>query len=90
MASMDGQFKKLAAINRKGFTRFVLVHGVIGWGVGTALLFSLIMWIFKNESILHFLSISLIVFPIGGILWGSVMWVVINRKYKRHLRQSDS
>ena len=90
MTSMDDQFKKLEAIHRKGFARFVLVRGVLGWGIGTALLFSLIMWIFTDSDIRRLLPLSLIIFPIGGIVWGATMWLVVDRKYKRQLRQGDS
>lgn len=65
----------------KGRTHFVLWRGVIGWGITTALGFSLIMgWGQPLKDALPMLLISLTVFPIVGFFWGSLMW----RWFEKH------
>jgi hypothetical protein len=68
----------------KGRTHFILWRGVIGWGITTALGFSLIMgWGQPLESALPILLISLVIFPIVGFFWGSLMWRWIEKRGKQ-------
>lgn len=70
------QFKKL------GRKQFVLRYGVLGWGLPVAIGYSLSMahqngW----NQFLFFLIPSLILFPLGGILFGRFLWSWLERKY---------
>ena len=63
------QFKEL------GRKQFVLRYGVLGWGLPVAIGWSLSMahqngW----NQILFYLIPALIVFPLGGILFGRFLW----------------
>jgi len=66
----------------KGKAHFVWVRGFLIWGVTTALLWSIIMHVFRPQEPIWFRPlIALIIFPIGGILGGSRVWSSCERKY---------
>ncbi len=54
--------------------RFVLLVGVLGWGVSTAVIVQLIQAVMGDKSFFDGLMLSLIIFPIAGILFGYSMW----------------
>ncbi len=56
--------------------RFVLLVGVLGWGVSTAVIVQLIQAVMGDKSFFDGLMLSLIIFPIAGILFGYSMWRV--------------
>lgn len=58
--------------------RFILLKGVLGWGVPTAIFFQLIMHFTGEADFSDGIISSLIIFPMTGILFGLVMW-----KYKQ-------
>ncbi len=66
---------KWAKIREKGKQRFVLVNGVLGWGVPTAILWAVLMELLDpSENIWVRPIIALIIFPIAGIAFGHSMW----------------
>ncbi|MGH6814307.1 MAG: hypothetical protein ACREC6_01235 [Hyphomicrobiaceae bacterium] len=74
--------KRWEATRQQGRRRFILVYGVLGWGVPTGILFSLASWFFDpNLNVMVAAPLAMIVFPIGGILWGRWMWHVGERAY---------
>lgn len=67
-------------IRERGRKRFVLLYGVLGWGVPTALLFTIWNGFAEGwDGLLAKLLISLVIFPIGGIFWGMLMWAFLER-----------
>ncbi len=48
--------------------------GVLGWGLTTAVAFAIVMSTSRDDGILKWLTISLLVFPASGYLWGLFMW----------------
>ena len=90
MRSADDQFSKWEKIRKKGFFSFVLFWGVAVWGVGTAIFWSLFMWLASDINLRRLLPMALLLFPIGGLIWGSLMWWFAERKYKQKIPGSDS
>lgn len=74
---------KWAGIREKGALRFILVYGVLGWGLGTAALFVLLMWLAGGFELGWLLRASLVIFPVGGLAWGGLMWWIMDRIYSR-------
>jgi hypothetical protein len=65
-------------------TKFVLLCGVLGWGVPTAVLFALIQAYSEGwDGFLPKLAIALVIFPLGGILWGRMMWWMMQRQREK-------
>lgn len=82
MVPVDSE--KRAGLMKLGRSKFVLLFGVLGWGVPTAIMFALIQayrdgW----DGFLPTLIIALILFPLGGILWGRMMWWMMQRKCEK-------
>jgi hypothetical protein len=64
-----------------GRKQFVLRFGVLGWGVPTAILFSFARAYEEGwDQLPVLLVISLIMFPLAGILWGCGMWRWLERR----------
>jgi uncharacterized membrane protein len=73
--------QKLAARIAQGRRDFVWRFGVLGWGVMTAFLFALWQGVSQGwENFWLYLVLSLVIFPLGGVIWGRVMWRVIERQ----------
>jgi hypothetical protein len=65
-------------------TQFVLRYGVLGWGLPVAILFSLIQGYRDGwDGFLFQLIAALVLFPLGGILYGRYMWKVLERKHAK-------
>lgn len=89
MTQESDRIAKLSNIRNQGFLRFVLLRGVLGWGLGTAILYSFIMWLKSDTDISSLLPISFVVFPLGGVLWGALMWQIVGGKYKQKNSATD-
>ncbi len=83
MAKMtEKQHARWAITRQRGRFRFILILGVLIWGIGTAVLFSIFMAAQRGFD--HFvwdLGLALILFPIGGYFWGSWMWRFNERQF---------
>jgi hypothetical protein len=66
-------------INQNKF-RFILLKGFLGWGIPTAIIFQLIMHFTGERNFFDGLILSLIIFPITGIIFGYFLWKTKSRK----------
>ncbi len=86
---------KWERIRTKGKWRFIVLYGVLGWGVTTGFLFAVVFPFALSmassratpakETHVSFwgtLPLSLILFPIGGIAWGLFMWSANEKAYR--------
>jgi hypothetical protein len=60
--------------------RFVVVRGVLAWGLTSALIFTVIQFFQGREIGALDAARNAGIFMIGGIFWGITMWWFINRK----------
>ena len=75
---------KWAKTREKGKQRFVLVNGVLGWGIPTAILWVILMeFIEPLENIWVRPIIALIIFPIAGIAFGHLTWNRSEKTYEK-------
>ncbi|MGD2133820.1 MAG: hypothetical protein PVI23_13580 [Maricaulaceae bacterium] len=56
--------------------RFVIIYGVLGWGLGGAVLWSLMFSFTTSAPWWTYTIPAVIGFPAGGVLWGLIMWRV--------------
>ena len=76
--------KKWAKTREQGRTAYVLKYGVIGWGIPTAVMFSIVLAAIQGwDRIWILLVVSLIFFPIGGIAFGILTWKASEAKYQK-------
>lgn len=74
--------EKWAATRKLGRKAFVWRYGVLGWGLSTAILFA--AWTGYQQgwtSFLIQLPLALVLFPLGGVLWGHCMWWFCERTH---------
>jgi phosphate/sulfate permease len=60
--------------------RFILLRGVLGWGIPTAILSQLIKHFTGGEDFFDGIVLSLIIFPITGIFFGYYLWKIEHKK----------
>ncbi len=75
--------EKLGNIISKGMLHYIIVHGILFWGVLTGLTVSAINYFIRNKPISEAIGHNLIIYPITGIVFGLVMWFLINNQYNR-------
>lgn len=81
MTEQELQAQRLERTIAQGRTRFILVRGVLGWGVTTAVLWSVLMATSEGWSPWSTLPTALALFPIGGYFWGAFMWRSFVKKH---------
>ena len=84
---MNNRLAKWEKLREKGKWHYVLKYGILGWGVITAVLFSaifsLVMGGEGKASFFSVLSLSMVLFPVGGVAWGFFMNTPMERTRKR-------
>ncbi len=63
--------KKIARLIAMGKWRYILLYGMLAWGVTTAALFTAWMWYTKGTPRLTEVVAAFVMFPLGGIAWGT-------------------
>ena len=72
-----------AAIRKRGRRRYILLTGVLAYGLPTALLWSVLMKLTGAAGPFGgLLAIALVIFPLGGIAFGRRMWSINERRYQ--------
>ena len=80
------KLEKWEKLRAKGKWTYILIYGVLAWGVSTGILFSLI-WPLAMEAMgskppfLPVFAFSIVGFPLGGVAWGYCMWIYIEKIY---------
>ncbi len=85
MASTDDNNARWHEIREQGLARFVIVQGVLKWGLGTAMAWLLLMTIFTGGQFDYAAAAprALIIFPVFGVLFGLSLWFVFQRLDRR-------
>jgi len=74
--------EKWEKIRSKGKKRFIWVNGGLGWGVSTAVIWSIIMELYQPSTEIWIRPlIALMIFPIGGVAFGHLTWNYSEKKY---------
>lgn len=87
----DRQAKKWAVTRAKGRHHFILLFGVLFWGLSTAIMWAALMTAMHGPQMLpSVLPFALIGFPAGGYLWGALMWRLSERTYRKAIAAGQS
>ncbi|WP_334178462.1 hypothetical protein [Pseudoxanthomonas sp.] len=73
-------------IRELGPLRFIVLRGMLGWGLTTALLWCGLMTVFTDREFVPLLTAALIGFPICGLVWGGAMWFMAEKHRERSER----
>lgn len=73
---MDNQnLSKWEKTRKLGKFKYILIYGVILWGIPTAVFWSFLMqYINPMDSIYYWLIPAIFTFPIGGVFYGDFTW----------------
>ena len=74
---------KLERLIAGGKWRFILLHGVLGWGISTAFFIYLIDHFLMNTQLINSFSQALLIYPAAGLLFGLIMWTMIKNEYSK-------
>jgi hypothetical protein len=85
------ELKAWGRLRSRGFWHFVIVRGLVCWGILGGLMFSVLLWIVMGRvvfpdgelSIWSVLSVSMVGWPLSGLLLSPVLWVMCERVYKK-------
>jgi hypothetical protein len=78
--------EKWTKLRERGRKQFVLRYGVLGWGVPTAILFTLLGGFQEGwDGVAVKGLIALVIFPLAGILWGRLMWAFFEWMNRREV-----
>lgn len=81
------EWRKWASIRARGSSRFILLAGVLGWGLPVAILWAAITSRMASvEEFASYLIPAIVLFPLGGYLWGLLMWKWMERRFARATR----
>ncbi len=68
--------------------RFVLVTGVLSWGVP---MFFVMTFVIGEPDIRPLLiAVSALIWLLGGVLFGIVMWYILERQFRKTLAGRDA
>jgi hypothetical protein len=86
----EKKVKRWERTRKMGKTRYIIVYGVLIWGIVAGLSFPFIQWILFNQppGPSRFV-LSLIVFQITGIFVGIVTWNNSERMYQQFLDKNS-
>ena len=74
--------KQVEALSRtvaKGRRHYVLIHGVLFWGLTMALIHNIAMATTLGWHVSR-IVVSFLIYPLGGLFWASMMWRHLNRR----------
>ncbi len=82
--SKKSDLKKWAKIREKGKWNYIFNHGIIRFGLSTWAIMMVYFWFFQpSELRLTFILVSLITFPLAGLVWGRWMWYYLEKLYSK-------
>ncbi|MGL4576318.1 MAG: hypothetical protein ACRCV9_16160 [Burkholderiaceae bacterium] len=81
MTDQADKLRKWEQLRSKGAARYILVYGVLFWGLGTAVLFSALMVALGTPA--KIIPIALVTFPVFGVVWGAAMWKFSEAAYAK-------
>ena len=71
-----------------GRGRYTFIYGVLLWGISSGILWAVAMsWLMGWERLPIYVIGALVAFPIGGVLWGRMMWRILEARYEATLQE---
>jgi hypothetical protein len=82
---IERRLQRWERVRAAGRKRFIVLWGVLAWGIPGALLFSILIIRQEHQGFasgVGTIAASLITFPLGGILFGYSMWIMCECMYR--------
>ena len=79
---------KWGVMHKLGKRKYILKYGIFFWGIPMAILGILLQYVFNNtyrntQIIIINFFITIIIFLLGGLLYGLIMWTYFERQYSK-------
>ena len=81
-------FEHWSKLRTRGKARYILGTGVLAWGLPMFLFMILI--INRRTTSLTAIGLNLLIWILGGTLFGWLTWTIAERQYQRALKSQDS
>jgi len=82
--------KKWTDTRSKGKWNYIINYGILRFGISTWAIMMIYFWLFEPmEGLLTFTFVSLITFPLAGLIWGRWMWYYLEKLYAKHLDSQE-
>lgn len=81
----EARFAKWEQTRTKGPVHYVIVYGCLGWGLLSGVAFSIVFPLVMGSgpSFGQLAPMAIPAFAIGGLLWGTVMWLQFEHEFQR-------
>ena len=74
--------RRVAKLRAKGRRSYILIYGVLGWGLTCAVLSTALdFWIRGDPVLLHDVVFRFVLWPAMGFLWGAVTWSRMEKQW---------
>jgi len=81
---------KWESIRAKGTTRFIWVNGFVLWGLSTAIIWSVAMYLINPQQNTWSRPLAaLVLFPLLGVVWALWVWSSSEKKYRQHINDNN-
>ncbi len=80
---------RLARIVSLGKRRYILLYGVLCWGLSTAALVACIAYFMAEKMSTAEMVRPFFIFPIAGVFWGMFMWSILKKKHDDKLTRAQ-
>ena len=81
--------EKWRAIRAKGLWRYMLVSGVLAWGVPMFLVMTFVVNRQRAENV-GLIALQLVIWLVGGAMFGTTMWYVMERQYRKAIAEAKA
>ncbi len=78
------QYEAWTATRSKGCLRYCVIDGLLTWGVPMFIAMAFMSRPFSEGFLSKAAIVHYIVWPVAGLLYGLIMWLVNDRKYKKY------
>ncbi|MBA3031354.1 MAG: hypothetical protein FP816_21420 [Desulfobacteraceae bacterium] len=87
----EKHFRKWEKIRSDGRSSFIWRKGVLQWGITISIFWSILMQIIQPQKPIWIRPlVAIILFPIGGYIWGLFVWKSTEKKYQQHIETNLS
>lgn len=81
------QLEKWKATREKGMLRYVLVTGVLSYGL--AMFIAMTFFAHRDDLSPKFIAVSAVLWTLGGAVFGTAMWFVFEYQFRKAVGSSD-
>ena len=87
----DKQFDKWQKMRAKGKEKFILINGLLSWGVPMFVVMTFVVNMPENgEMVFGLIAINALIWALGGLAFGYFTWTLSEKNYQKELKNRES